>query len=248
MKHVFPMCHWSGAAGVAVKFDGVVDLSRGADLTGNADSGKGIIFFLINRTVLTNQDHIYVVRRGAGFTDFSVIIPNSNQVQIFGVNTDGNIAMRMVSTFSLNTVDIWHVILASWDLSLSSAFTKLFIDDVDVTNLTTFNAGQLINYTGDDHLIGRSATGLSSLQLKACLASLYVNFGESSDLSVEANRRKFYSAGLKPVNMGVNGELPTGNPPDVYMVGDEDAFPINQGTGGLFTLNDGPLVNCATAP
>eukprot|EP00951_Prasinocladus_malaysianus_P002741 scaffold19422_cov43-Prasinocladus_malaysianus.AAC.1 len=56
---------------------------------------------------------------------------------------------------------------------------------------------------------------------------------EFLDMSVEANRRKFVSASGAPVLLGVDGSLPTGNAPDIYLSGDSGNWTsgVNFGSG-----------------
>jgi hypothetical protein len=51
----------------------------------------------------------------------------------------------------------------------------------------------------------------------------------------------------KPVNLGTNGQTPTGTIPAMFFSGDASGFPTNQGTGGAFTLT-GSLTNASTSP
>lgn len=67
----------------------------------------------------------------------------------------------------------------------------------------------------------------------------------------EATRRKFIDAEGKPVDLGANGELPTGAAPPIFFHRDSAAaaltFANNLGIGGSFTTT-GTLTNAATSP
>jgi len=65
------------------------------------------------------------------------------------------------------------------------------------------------------------------------------------DFSVEANRRKFYDAALKPVSLGPTGELPTGVQPDIF-VPDGD-FTNNLGSKANWN-KVGTINNSSTSP
>lgn len=57
---------------------------------------------------------------------------------------------------------------------------------------------------------------------------------------------KFTASG-GPVDLGENGELPTGTPPDIYCNGDSVDFRNNRGTGGEIVWT-GALTNASTSP
>lgn len=62
-----------------------------------------------------------------------------------------------------------------------------------------------------------------------------------------ATRRKFISAAGKPVDLGTNGDLPTGTAPAVFFSGNASNFATNKGTGGNFTVN-GILTDATASP
>ncbi len=66
-----------------------------------------------------------------------------------------------------------------------------------------------------------------------------------TDLSIEANRRLFFDADGKPVNPSV--AVAALGDPFILLSGDASGFPINQGTGGTFTLT-GTLTNASSSP
>ena len=68
------------------------------------------------------------------------------------------------------------------------------------------------------------------------IADFYFNPTTYIDLSVTANRRKFISASLHPVDRGATGSIPTGTAPIMYQSGAVASWQTNKGTGGGFTL------------
>ncbi|MBK8772714.1 MAG: LamG domain-containing protein [Rhizobiales bacterium] len=85
--------------------------------------------------------------------------------------------------------------------------------------------------------IGAQSTG--SQYWLGDLAHVWISVSERLDLSVLANREKFALAGV-PVNLGPNGQTPTGTAPEWYYDGDAPAW-SNQGTAGSIALDGGPL-------
>jgi hypothetical protein len=75
---------------------------------------------------------------------------------------------------------------------------------------------------------------------------------ESNGTVSSATLDKFITSDLKPVNLGTNGELPTGALPLVYFHKDKTApaadFTQNRGTGGAFVVTDGVVQNATTNP
>ena len=51
------------------------------------------------------------------------------------------------------------------------------------------------------------------------IADFYLTLGETLDMTVEANRRKFIDASGNPVSLGADGSTPTGSQPEVYLGG-----------------------------
>ncbi len=126
--------------------------------------------------------------------------------------------------FATNT---WYHVLASW----GGGKWDVYVNGVLMvsTAITTVDmAGQSLTQVG----VGATSTG--SGQWTGDLGHFYLNLAETLDFSVAANRAKF-AVGGQPVNLGANGELPTGNVPAYYYDGAAPAF-SNQGSAGNVTL------------
>lgn len=252
MKHVFPICHWSGAR--AAKFDGVDDhLTRGGDLTGNADGKLGLVSFWFK---LNGNDG---VRMSAYATDRGIFGANeitrvaANNLWFLRMASAGGGAVEQFRSATVYIADnTWHHFAASWDLNIVGA-QHLFIDAIDDLADDIFkihNVGQTIIYKTDDHSIAAEVEPPSNPAvdfLDACLAEVYLNFAEFLDLSVAANLEKFRTSGGAPENLGSDGSTPTGNIPIVYLSGGVPEFFTNKGSGGDFTKQGAP-VSCETAP
>ena len=69
------------------------------------------------------------------------------------------------------------------------------------------------------------------------------------DLSSSTNVAKlFVVGGNHPVFWGVNGALPTGLEPAVYLTGNHTTYPNNAGSGGSFTVTGPALVDYTPGP
>ncbi len=213
---------------IASRYDGTNDFQlRGADLTGNADS-KQLIFSVwakfnggdgVIQTFVRNAVSNLIITKGS-INQIVVVANNVSSVQILRIESGASQVIIADGNY--------HHILCSVDLGTPSS-ARLFIDDVESSNITTFT-DDTIDFTAGEHAIG-ATTGTGN-KMNASLSELYVNFGESLALVLD-NRRKFITGGGKPVDLGSDGRLPTGTSPIIYAP-DGDAS-NNKGTGGDFT-------------
>lgn len=126
------------------------------------------------------------------------------------------------------TDGVWHHFMASWDLS-SPSKRHLYVDGVDVLVPLVFT-DDAINWAQTQTSIGYdNGSGFEGL-----LAELWVD-NSYIDLSLESNRLKFRTAAGKPAVLGLNGALPTGSAPLIYLRQQVPDWDVNQGSGGGFT-------------
>jgi hypothetical protein len=78
------------------------------------------------------------------------------------------------------------------------------------------------------------------------ITDFYLGFGQWMDLSVLANRQKFYNGGR--VSLGANGQTPTGVSPTIYMTGNAANFVTNRGSGGAFATALGAVLDAGSNP
>jgi len=167
------------------------------------------------------------------------------------INEGGGTALvRRYSNETVVAASGWQHILASWDLtSIGSPVFNAYLTDAAVTWQVSPNilvGGTEIDYTDTDFFMG--AFGAAADQpVNGCLSEVYINEAEYLDITVESNRRKFISAGGKPVELGSDGSDPTGTAPIIYLPNVYTSFQTNAGSGGNFTVT-GALTDCATAP
>lgn len=233
-------------------FDGTNDrLNRGSDLTGNADSKKGIISTWVR---LDGGDgafrRIFCGLNSAVAPETNVLLERTNtniiEITMRNAAVADILRMRTIGTYTASAT--WRHVLASWDLATPGA-RSIYINDVSDFSVTTFT-DDTIDYTEADYSVG-APNNLTQFVLNGCLAELYFAPGQYLDFSLVANRRKFISASGKPVHLGVNGALPTGTPPKVYLhLDDGEAvanFAINRGNGGSFSIT-GALATASSSP
>lgn len=219
-----------------VDFDGTNDfMLRGADLTGSADSkiysGAG----WINMHVTANQ-RIYT-SIGADAT----IRFEAEKLRITAENSSGSLILDIKS--SVISLNAWHHFMFSVDLS-DTGKRHLYIDNVSDLTVVTYTDDTIDN-TNANHSIGAKIDG--SDKSNGCFADLWIETGVFIDLSSAANRAKFVTTGVELVDLGANGETPTGASPIMFFKGPSGSFNTNLGTGGNFTVT-GTLTDCATDP
>lgn len=233
-------------------FDGTNDyMLRGGALTGVVDGKKGIFSCWVRidggdgnsgrlfTSALAASERIVVARTAGNL--FQVAAANSAGAQILNIFT--------VGTYTAGAT--WRHVLSSWDLGTVGA-RHIYITDVSDISVTTFT-DDTIDYAmaSPDYAVGARIDGNATTIFNGCMAELYFNAVDYLDLSVEANRRKFISSSLKPVDLGADGSTPTGTAPAVYLHlanGEAAAnFATNRGAGGNFTIT-GTLDTGSTSP
>ncbi len=150
----------------------------------------------------------------------------------FRIESDGAI-VTLVSTTALNNTD-WNHVLFSFDLS-DPAKRHIYINDVDsfasapVYADTNLNLAPMTNF----RVGGRDAANIDP----QTIADFWLESDLYLDLSNVDNRRKFISVNRTPVDLGSNGQSPTGASPDIFLSGATGSWHTNKGTGGGMTLN-----------
>lgn len=242
-----PYAHAAGFGAFVVDgadFDGTNDyMTRGAGLTGAADSKLGIFSAWIRLDAATGE--FYIADTNSDCAVFRGALSEKWQINMANAAAT-NILLLQTSTTILAGAS-WRHFLASWDLGTVGA-RHLYVDDVSNISVVTFT-NDTIDYTKTNWGIGADPAGGS--KVNGCLSEFYFAPGQYLDFSVEANRRKFISATGKPVSLGATGSIPTGVAPLVYLhLDDGEAvanFATNRGTGGNFTIT-GTLDTASSSP
>ncbi len=232
-----------------VNFDGTNDyLTRGAGLSGATDGKKGIVSFWSKWGIDDEAFRIVLVGNypAGGSPGLGLNIYRLSQLSMFvdGYNAAGTriLAIRSTPSYAFQIVDGWRHFMASWDLSLGLA--HLYVDGEEALAGSPILTDDTIDYTQSEWVIG-AGTDASS-KMNCCMSDLYVNFAEYIDLSSSNNRTKFYSATAN-LSLGINGSLPTTNPPIIFLNGSSSTFQNNAGTGGNFSVA-GSLTTCSDSP
>jgi len=225
----------------AVNFDGTNDyLTRGADLTGNADSGKFTtsLWFkafdnAANKELVTTANSRLTVRLTA-----------TEQVEVRAKNTGGTDVLVVTTTPTYND-GLWHHVLVSVDMA-STATRGFYVDGAaPAVTWATYTAASAIDFTDTNYGIGATTAGAT--KFLGDVADLWVDNGAYIDLSQAANRAKFRSPAGLPMYLGADGSLPVGAAPEIFLSGNTSAWHTNKGAGGGFTLT-GALDTASSQP
>ena len=219
--------------------DGSADyLSRTTAPTGIADGKQGTFACTFN----VDATSLYVITSFSSSTALKFIVKvGSGEITVEGYDSTGT----QVFTLSQNAqikANRNYVLVLSFDTSDSNKY-HLYVNGVQSTTYFTVYAATDIDYaitTTPRYYIGASATPSSFFNGR--LGALWFNTSYI-DLSVASNLAKFVTGtgiDAKPVDLGANGELPTGTSPLIYLPMYGNNAGKNYGTGGDFTVNSGP--------
>jgi hypothetical protein len=143
------------------------------------------------------------------------------------------------------SVRTWYHVSVVWD-NAASIF-KMYIDgDEKVSNSSELIDANIIGADLNRASVGATSTGAAPLT-SVYLTDLYVNLLEVVDFSDLINFQKFRTTDGKPVNLGVDGRLPTGNVPAIFLSGNTSDWHVNKGAGSGFNI-EGMLSLAASSP
>ena len=225
--------------------DGSADYLSKAGALGS-DSQQVTINFTINTDSLS-ATQIIMGSGSAAYGSYEagirVRITTSGALSFLFANaTDTSQAPKMSCTLADNLViGRNYTITLSFDLT-STSKRWVFVNGVDKTSTTTwstYNSTGTLNfsYPNFTYLIGKGDTYFNGKIGAFWFNTSYI------DLSVPANLAKFVTGtgiDAKPVDLGANGERPTGTSPLIYLPMYGNNAGKNYGTGGDFTVNSGP--------
>ena len=212
-------------------FDGSNDyMTRGGSLTGSADSKVGTIACRI-RLNGGDASTMSLIHNTGGALHFRRL--SDNTFTIKAENSGGTTILNNPTASTYTSGSTWLNILISWDLG-NDTVALMYINDSDDADTATTFTDDTIDYTVSNWAVGETL-GATDL-LNADIDFLWCDFTQKIDFSVEANRRLFFDATGERVDLGCNGETPTGTSPIIYLNRSYDDFEDNQGTGGDFTV------------
>lgn len=220
-------------------------LTRGAALTGAANTKLGILAFSVRKS---RDNFNEVLFHGAVSGTSKVTVLYSAGTKKISINVQrADVASTGFSVTSsvqqLATDGPVHYV-AAWDVGQAASFQKLLRNGVDVSESVSV-IDQNLNYAGpnDWSVLGDV---LGSNLVLGDVSDVYFNTAETIDLSVAANVAKVWSNGQ--VDLGADGSNFTGTAPRVWLQGTLASWHTNKGTGGGFTVLGGALTDGKARP
>jgi len=223
----------SGYAENLVYADGTHDyLTVGT--TGFAGSGAAArvmtVAVLVNRETLGN---LYIFghwgsRHALFFTtnklEYRADVSFSPVVQVRSSGTYGTGRLAVLCAFNTNI-----------------PVAQMYVNDVDVADVLTLTQDAEPDWLDTD--LGIAARSNGNNKWQGCIGDVWMT-QEYVDISVEANRRKFFNGDGTLVDKGADGSLPTGTQPIRFHRGPAANFATNLGSGPAMTVN-GVFTECA---
>lgn len=247
--------YWGGDD-IPLKFDGAftggTHLKRGIGVTmlgpdsatGEVLNGrKGILFLSFKwdgaaGEVIFDVGGIKITRASDFIGDFRIRL---NIRMVGGPEAD------ITQTSSTYDPGEWGVLLVAWDMDEAdtSKTVRVYINDSDENRtIIALTTSLDVNYRTTPNAIGVDRAVTTGEFFEGCIEKAYLNTTTWFDISVEANRRKFYNADLTPVDIGDDGSTPTGGVPTIFF---SAGMTENLGDGGEFTLL-GTVADCSNDP
>lgn len=181
----------------------------------------------------------YIQLGGFFSTDIVVYVANSSNAsyQQFG-SEDG-----------VFTTGAWHHLFISVDCNHASGarlFNLLIDGTSSIHSDSTNSSGSAfsIGLNGTNFGIQADSANLGATSAIIEYADVWVSVGGYLDPATYLS--KFISGG-KPVDLGANGEIPTGSSPTYFFTGNASNFPTNKGTGSTASVV-GSIANSSTHP
>ncbi len=223
----------------AARFDGSNDaLTKASDYTAIADSKQWTASLWYKPgTTATNMQLIHGV--GAAYR---ITHEADDEIRFSAENAAGSTIFSEDTNTLFTNTSKWYHLLMSGDLAVP--ISHVYVDDADDEKTGGTNTDDTMNFTAGAHGVG-STSGAAG-KLNGSLSEVWIDFGNYLDLTVEANRRKFITSGLKAVDLGSDGSKPTLSAPILYLSNPFGTFEQNNGTGGDLSVT-GELAD-ATGP
>lgn len=222
-------------------FDGTNDyLSRGAQLTGVADTTTGLHFLSFRVLGGAGTTRLLTQTPGVG-QPISIYLSVANLIVATFTDPLGTVVFTATNSTPITDTN-WHNMLIGCDTTQLSK-CKIYFDGADETTGAAA-LGLSIDYTTSNWFIGANILGSQNANVDM---AVYYFSTEFLDITTEANRRKFVDAAGRPVPLGAKCERPTGSQPIICLNNPPSSFHINKGSGGDFTVN-GSLSASTSAP
>lgn len=192
-----------------------------------------------------NQVHVWL-RDGTGSDVGKIYV----EISVSGTNSSPGFVSR---TSAHTQADGWLHIQTSWNLK-SPQTSCLYVNDVSDNNLQDPLGHYPCMYMAKSSVqvaLGSSTSipGPGNYGAAFDICEFWFSESQYVDFTEPAIRALFESTGGHPGSLGIDGSLPTGSSPILYLRSPYSSFGTNSGTGGSFTFTGrGALTAAATKP
>lgn len=223
--------------------DGAADyLSRTTAPVGVADGKQFSCSFCCTLDIVPSGTFSYVFSVYTGTTaKFYIRINDGGELEVLGLTSAGAVAVQGKVAGALAVAGRNYSVTISVDVA-DAAKRHIYINgQTAVTTWLTYTNNSIDFEVATDSRYRIAANGQTT-------PAQYINgklgdvWFDTTYIDLSANNPFWDSKTNKPANLGVNGEVPTGLPPLVYLPMRADNAGKNMGTGGDFTVNSGPFV------
>lgn len=232
----------------ASQFDGTNDyLAKASAISAATSSGVTLAMWINPSTLPSTAGYLFDLSG----TDYQIAIVHAADGSLAFASVDlvNGRAYQITSAPGAISTGTWKLLMASASLNFSAGnkLGHFYLGDTSIaSSISDPDAAFTPNFSNmTSASIGRDNGGAFD-RYNGGMAEVYVST-VYTDLSVEANRRKFITAGGKPESLGTDGSLVSGSIPAVYLNNPFGTFHTNKGSGGNFTVT-GALTAAATSP
>lgn len=240
---------WSAAGNVAaVAYDGTTNQLTTSSISGLTDTSFGILTFFINPSSGSGQGIMVTHISGTGAGDSIIVQTNAGgtiTVTLSELRGSGpTSAYNFTSTSAVN-VSAWNSVLIAWNTNQSAGnkVGQIYINGSGGTTSTDISPAFNVALTGCSARVGTN----NSILFSGCLSEFFFAPGQFLDFTVAGNRSKFITGTNHPASLGVNGSVPTGTQPRIYLHSAVPSEYVNSGNGGDLTPS-GSFSNCGSHP
>ena len=207
-------------------------LSNTGSFSNVANTKKGTFSIWFNYDDLVTETGDLYLYNSVNVSVKVSFFTSSNLLRVVVAGIYGTINSSLVSIS-----DGWHNFLFSFD-NTGSETTYIYFDNSKIYE-------SLNTLPFDTVFIGNS-TELMPNKEGLMYDDYFVFTGQYMDISIASNRLKFISDSSEPSDLGVDGSIPFGIPPQLYLTGSLSNYFTNKGTGGEPSINYGLFQDMGT--
>jgi hypothetical protein len=250
----------AGVVSLASDFNEAVLLedTTGPLVSGQADGRVCTISFWYKNNANHSHDQ-EIIRIQNGSSQAALNVRNSwARSQSLVVNTTSSGSNSLISCASANSsvqvADGWNHFMCSFENTFpldSVAHVTGYFNGVllvhgtngEIVNQSIQNLDIAYNARGKEIVSASNGFPSASGFLDGQISNLYVNIQERLDLTIQANREKFYSATGGNTDLGSDGSAPTGSQPIIFAP--DGDLRVNAGYGPNLTKISGTITAVA---